>query len=392
MKRMAMVVFVWAVVVASACGGKVGDTLDTSEAAITGTQAVSDNPFAHGIVEVSVYSSENHWQWVCTGTLVASTWVLTAGNCVVGVPPQYISIEMANTHGGSLQSSAVREVVGHPTLDLALLLLNTPLTSANRNIFPEVASVPPGDGSSVVCFGFGGGDNSVLHQAPFGVSNSGAVYGISAGFNSLQDGDEGGPCFNGSLGSNGIQSIVGVVSATWVTPVSAVSGKGVVGIGAGNESEQDTVAQWIADMIHLDGLKWGHSSYSIINKHSNAAFDVANASLLPGVAVNQVHLNGGLNQNWYFEYTNYPFMRLVNAQSGKCLDLDRNSQLLQRTCSSATTQLFRWLQRDSTYANVIAWGTGDCVDVPFSLTNDGVRLQVFTCHSGDNQLWRSGIH
>jgi hypothetical protein len=65
---------------------------------------------------------------------------------------------------------------------------------------------------------------------------------------------------------------------------------------------------------------------------------------------------------------------------------------LQSTCSSATTQLFRFLSQGLTYSNVIAWGTSYCVDVPWSSTGDSVRLQVYHCNGGDNQLWYTGIH
>src|SRR5262249_24581340 len=162
------------------------------------------------------------------------------------------------TSDGSSQTSNVRAVVSHPSLDLALLLLSTSMTPANRSIFPEIASGRPSNGSSVICYGFGGGNNNVLYEAPFGVDGTGSNYTVSS-FNTLQDGDEGGPCYDGSVGSNGVERIVGVISYPWTSPSAVTSGVGVIGAGAQGESEQDTVAQWVADMIHLDGLKWGHN-------------------------------------------------------------------------------------------------------------------------------------
>jgi len=265
------------------------------------------------------------------------------------------------------------------------------MTPANRNLFPEVATLRPTNNTSVICNGFGGGNHTVLHDAPFGVGGSGSNYTVSSSINTTQIGDEGGPCYDSSLGSNGVQRLVGVLSTPWSSPAGVSSGVGIIGTGAAGEAEQDTVQQWIVDMIHLDMLKWGHYSYSIINKRSGKAFDVADASLLPNTAVNQFHLNGGLNQNWYYEYTNYPFMRIVSAQSGKCLDVDGNNQLRQSTCSSSTTQLFRITYVDNTYANVLAYG-GRVVDVPWASTDDQVRLQVYPWNGGDNQLWYFGIH
>ena len=357
--------------------------------AVGGFLARSDNPFMFGIVQVSVDSAVWHVQWACTGTLVSSTMVLTSRWC--SGPAGDTSVSMQNTQAGTSQTSTVREVIAHPSQDLALLLLSTPMTPANRNLFPEVATLRPTNNTSVICNGFGGGNHTVLHDAPFGVGGSGSNYTVSSSINTTQIGDEGGPCYDSSLGSNGVQRLVGVLSTPWSSPAGVSSGVGIIGTGAAGEAEQDTVQQWIVDMIHLDMLKWGHYSYSIINKRSGKAFDVADASLLPNTAVNQFHLNGGLNQNWYYEYTNYPFMRIVSAQSGKCLDVDGNNQLRQSTCSSSTTQLFRITYVDNTYANVLAYG-GRVVDVPWASTDDQVRLQVYPWNGGDNQLWYFGIH
>jgi hypothetical protein len=350
---------------------------------IDGPGKKSASPFRFGIVEIAVYSAAEHEQWICTGTLVAPTWVLTSANCPGAASDTSVFLE-------STQSSSVLEVVAHPSLPLALLLLSTPMTTANRTFFPEIAPARPANASIVNCFGYG--QTNTLNSAPFGVIGNGNNYMVDSGANVVEwPGDEGGPCMDNSVGSNGVLRIVGVITSAWTKPAGVTSGTGVTGNGAAGEPETDSVGQWIADMIHLDGLKWGHYSYSIINKHSTKAFDVANGSLLPNSAVNQYHLNGGLNQNWYFEYTNYPFMRMVNARSGKCLDADPNYQLRQSTCGPATSQLFRIIYTGNTYANVVAYNTF-VVDVPFAYTDDGVRLQIYPWNGGDNQLWYLGIH
>jgi hypothetical protein len=347
--------------------------------AVNGVQSAKADPFGLGIVQVSVYSVALHEQWVCTGTLVASTWVLTSAGCAG--PAGSTTIWMDG--GAAAQTSGVREVVAHPSLDLALLLLSTPMTTANRS-FPQVSSIRPLNGTVVYCIGFGGGNYSVLHKAPFGVAGGGNNFTLDS-TNKLEDGDEGGPCYDTT-----ISTLVGVISAPQANQPTVTSGVGLIGTGASGEAEADSVQQWIADMIHLDGLKWGHYSYTIINKHSAKAFDVANASLLPGTAVNQNRLNGGLNQNWYWEYANYPLMRMVNAQSGKCLDVDTKYQLRQSTCGPATSQLFRISWVDNIYAKVVSY-SGFVVDVPWASTDDGIRLQVYSSNGGDNQLWYFGI-
>ena len=81
----------------------------------------------------------------------------------------------------------------------------------------------------------------------------------------------------------------------------------------------------------------------------------------------------------------------VRSQSGKCLDVAANNQLRQSTCSSSTTQLFRIIYVDNTYAKVVAY-SGRVVDVPWASTDDGMPLQVYPWNGGDNQLWYFGIH
>jgi hypothetical protein len=364
--------------------------------AVDGPAAANANGygFKFGIVRVSVYSVAQKEQWVCTGTLVAETSVLTSTRCAG--PAGDTSVQLLNTQ------SSVQEVTVHPSLDLAILHLSTRMTPANYPIFPEIANTRPANGAIVHCYGFGGGNNTNLREAPFSVGGSGNNYTVDRTWNMLQDGDEGGPCYDNLYGSNGVLHIVGVISTPWNTPASITSGVGVSGIGAAGEAEKDTVGQWVADITHLNGLKlnpplvWWHTyALSLINKHSNKAFDVANGSLLPNTAVNQYHLNGGLNQNWYLEDIGpYPYTlkHMVNGQSGKCLDVDANNQLRQSTCGSTITQQFQILATSETnYVNIISYN-GLMVDVPWSSTNDGTRLQVYPGNGGDNQIWYCWFH
>jgi hypothetical protein len=99
----------------------------------------------------------------CTGALVHPQLVLTAGACIAdsagvvraGAPPlpTTATVGRANVAGGTGGVvSAVREVVPHPDRDLALLTLETPVTT----IAPiPVAAAAPAPGDELTLAGFG---------------------------------------------------------------------------------------------------------------------------------------------------------------------------------------------------------------------------------------------
>ncbi len=98
-------------------------------------------------------------------------------------------------------------------------------------------------------------------------------------------------------------------------------------------------------------------------------------------------------QQWYYEYTSYPWMRLVSAQSGKCLDVNASNQLMQQTCSGATTQLSSTaaVHRQHLRPGVLA--RGPLRQRPRLLDGRrGPRLQTYPCNGGTNQQWYFGIH
>jgi len=83
---------------------------------------------------------------------------------------------------------------------------------------------------------------------------------------------------------------------------------------------------------------------------------------------------------------------LVNANSGKCLDVQGFSQqpgarLQQYSCTGTTAQQF-WIRTTGPgryeFANV---NSGQCVDVPSFSNNDGVQLQQYTCTGTNAQAF-----
>lgn len=361
----------------SACGAPPDDAA-SDEAAITGL-AVGANPFSFGVVKL--VSGSNTY----TGTLVASDWVLTT-RYLAGSPLGSLTASMRNTSAGTTQTSGVRQLIAHPTLDVALVQLSTPMTAANRSYYPHLLAAAPANNASLSCYGYGAAGGGALLNAPFAVSNSGNSFALTGWQRALEAGDLGGPCFTGTLDANGVQQIGGIVSR------AGSSATGLSGVGVTGGGQQDSIDQWVADMIHLAQVRAGQYAYSVHNRYSGKLMEVAGASLLPTAAVNQFRaISSALNQQWYYEYTSYPWMRLVSAQSGKCLDVNASNQLMQQTCSGATTQLFRLLYIDNTYARVYS-RAGRCVDDPGFSTGDGVRLQTYPCNGGTNQQWYFGIH
>ena len=77
---------------------------------------------------------------------------------------------------------------------------------------------------------------------------------------------------------------------------------------------------------------------------------------------------------------------------GLCLDtvgpsIDADSQVTVADCDGSSTQ--QWVQQSN--GAVLNVGSGLCLDDPNSNTNDGTRLQIWTCNGGTNQVFVLGL-
>lgn len=145
-----------------ACVTSSSDSVGRVEQGIVGGQMA--NPLDYPSV---VALEEEPGNWFCTGTLIASDWVLTAAHCVADAPGTGLHVrfddaDVNDTTGGVVV--AVSEVHAHPDFDweawdndVALLRLATPVTDrAPTPIYRE--AVPAA--TPVLDVGYGAADNN----------------------------------------------------------------------------------------------------------------------------------------------------------------------------------------------------------------------------------------
>jgi secreted trypsin-like serine protease len=108
--------------------------------AIEGGQDAGSAPFA---VQVSVDG-----EYVCSGSIIASVWVLTAAHCLTG-PPESTTVRVGDVRLGAGQEAGV--VAASTRADAALLRLNRPIQTR----FARLATSNPPSGAAVQTFGWG---------------------------------------------------------------------------------------------------------------------------------------------------------------------------------------------------------------------------------------------
>jgi hypothetical protein len=167
-------------------------------------------------------------QWLCTGTVVSPSVILTAAHCATGTPATY---QVTTFPGGNPVTSAVAQVIANPafneannyTDDVAVLVLASPQAA------PGIALSPtePSGGTGAVITGFGetyagSGPSDVANYAPTVIQSNRYCAGVwgsawassdmcvldyPANDTSIGSGDSGGPLaiqLNGQLVEVGI--------------------------------------------------------------------------------------------------------------------------------------------------------------------------------------------
>jgi Ricin-type beta-trefoil lectin domain-like/Ricin-type beta-trefoil lectin domain len=140
----------------------------------------------------------------------------------------------------------------------------------------------------------------------------------------------------------------------------------------------------------------GSISYEIVAQKSGKCLDVANASLNDQAQVQQYTCSGNTNQLWTLSDTGGP-MNLVAQHSNKCLGIETADSLgkaQQMTCSGQTNQaftlrlLFRTTVMGTTYYNLVANHSNQCLDVAGASLANGAQVQQANCGRAiDHQLW-----
>lgn len=208
------------------------------------------------------------------------------------------------------------------------------------------------------------------------------------------------------------------VNSSWVDAHYTIDGGGqlnvrMTSLGSGdhtypiNVSVGSTVSVWFT--YEKNGLAYdsptydctiGSSSsgsgpsdayYNVVVQHSGKYLDVAGASQADGANVLQWTANGGNNQKWLVENTGNGEYRLLAGHSGKALQVDGTSDgsnVIQTAWNNSNAQKFTFEDMNDGYYRIHSVANSNlCLDVSGASTSNGANVQVWSCHSNQNQRW-----
>ncbi len=155
------------------------------------------------------------------------------------------------------------------------------------------------------------------------------------------------------------------------------------------------ISRWIAGgsvivvlLIASQPAKAQTSLSAIMPQNSGLCVDVPGGSNQPGTTIEQWSCLPQTNQRFSFIQQTDGSYALQTGNSGLCLDIGANGwQVIQNTCSSATTQKWKLvLLGVSTYQVVNA--TGGCLNVSGASTQNGGNLIIYGCNTDANEQFK----
>jgi len=138
--------------------------------------------------------------------------------------------------------------------------------------------------------------------------------------------------------------------------------------------------------------KWD-GYYTITNKKSGKAVDVANGSTADGANIQQYQSNGTDAQFWKLEPAGNGYYYIISRKSGKVLDVEGGS-----TADSANVQQYqrndtdaqKWKLEEAAdgYYYLISKKSGKVLDVATGSTADEANVQQYNRNGTDAQKWK----
>ncbi len=133
-------------------------------------------------------------------------------------------------------------------------------------------------------------------------------------------------------------------------------------------------------------------TYKLINRNSGKALDVDKNSTADGGDVIQWTDNGGNNQKWVVTSTSNGYT-LKNVNSGKLLDVDNGStadggNVIQWTDNGGSNQRWNIVNLGNGYYKLLNVKSGKALDVDKNSTVDGGDVIQWTDNGGNNQMWQ----
>ncbi|PUB24802.1 ricin-type beta-trefoil lectin protein [Promicromonospora sp. AC04] len=131
----------------------------------------------------------------------------------------------------------------------------------------------------------------------------------------------------------------------------------------------------------------------LVNRNSGKCLDVNAFSTADGGRVQQWTCGAGTNQQWQVQAVAGGYVQITGVNSGKCLDVNASSTanggtVQQWTCNGGTNQQWRVQDVSGGYVQVVNRNSGKCLDVDAFSTANGGTVQQWTCTGGTNQAWQ----